>query len=487
MGRDVPHVVITRDDRRKYRDKVRQCLDALDRLLREFRFDGDRPLAGLEIEFNLVDAECRAAMRNEEVLAAIAEPGWIAELGRFNVEVDIPPHSLVGDGAARLEELLRVRLNHADDGARTAGTQLVLIGILPTLRLAEVGEETLSANPRYRLLNDQIFAARGEDLHLDIDGVDHLDVHIDSIAAEAACTSVQLHLQLSPESFPAHWNTAQAIAGPQLAVAANSPYLFGRELHRETRIALFEQTTDTRTTELKAQGVRPRVWFGERWITSAMELFEENVRFFPPLLPICDPEDPHDLLSRGEIPHLPELSLHNGTVYRWNRPIYAVADGIPHLRIENRVLPSGPTIIDVLANAAFYYGLMRSLPQADRPIWTQMSFKTAEENFTNAARHGLDARLYWPGLGEVPAAELILRVLLPAAHEGLTLWGVDKDIADRLLGIIEGRCLTGRTGASWQVAKVNSLNTPRPEALHQMTLAYITHMHSNRPVHTWDL
>lgn len=456
-------------------------------MLRESRFELDRPLAGLEIELNIVDAAGEANMRNAEVLAAIARPDWATELGQFNVEINVQPQDLRGDGALQLENDVRARLNHAEIRARSEGGHLVLIGILPTLREEDIGEGTLSSNPRYRLLNEQIFAARGEDLHLAIEGVERLDTHADSLAPEAACTSVQLHLQVSPETFAAHWNAAQAIAGPQVAIAANSPYLFGKELHRETRIALCEQATDTRPDELKAQGVRPRVWFGERWITSVFDLFEENVRYFPALLPLCEDEDPRDVLDQGRIPQLHELTLHNGTIYRWNRPVYAVADGAPHLRVENRVLPAGPTVVDIAANAAFYYGLMRVLPYAERPIWSQMSFAAAEENLAAAARYGIDSRLYWPGVGEVSAAELVLRRLLPMAREGLALWDVDGAVADRLLGVIEGRCLTGRTGATWQVDKVRAIGGDRHEALRLMTLEYIGRMHENEPVHTWEV
>jgi hypothetical protein len=156
--------------------------------------------------------------------------------------------------------------------------------------------------------------------------------------------------------------------------------------------------------------------------------------------------------------------------------------------VENRVLPAGPSVADIAANAAFYYGLMRVLPYAERPVWTRMSFAAAEENLHAAALHGLDARLYWPGLGEVPAAELVLRRLLPMAHEGLELWGVDAAQRDRLLGIIEGRCLTGQTGAVWQAATVHALDSlGRHEALRRMTLGYMDHMHGNQPVHLWPL
>ncbi|MEV4105086.1 glutamate--cysteine ligase [Nonomuraea sp. NPDC049649] len=483
----MPVVVFSREDRRRYREKVRRCLDVLAQLLRESKFEDDRPLAGLEIELNIVDGGGEPCMRNAQVLDAIARPDWATELGQFNIEINIEPQELGGDGARRLEDDVRARLNHAEERARSVGAHLMLVGILPTLREEDIGEGALSANPRYRLLNEQIFAARGEDLHLEIEGVERLDTHADSITPEAACTSVQLHLQVSPQAFAAHWNAAQAIAGPQVAVAANSPYLFGKELHHETRIALFEQATDTRPAELKAQGVRPRVWFGERWITSVFDLFEENVRYFPSLLPLCDDEDPRAVLEQGRVPQLHELTLHNGTVYRWNRPVYAVVDGKPHLRVENRVLPAGPSVLDIVANAAFYYGLMSVLPHHERPIWSQMSFAAAEENLYSAARHGLEARLYWPGLGEVQADELILRRLLPLAYEGLDRWGVAPEVAARLLGVIEGRCLTGRTGAAWQVEKVRAVGGDRQEALRAMTLDYLARMHANEPVHTWEI
>src|SRR5262249_39564017 len=321
--------------------------------------------------------------------------------------------------------------------------------------------------------------ARGEDIQIAIDGAEQLLTHADSITPEAACTSVQLHLQVSPEAFASYWNAAQAIAGVQVALGANSPFLFGRQLWHETRITLFEQATDPRPEELKQQGVRPRVWFGERWITSVFDLFEENIRYFPALLPICEDEDPLAVLEGGSCPRLEEMTLHNGTIYRWNRPVYAAVDGKPHLRVENRVLPAGPTVADTIANAAFYYGLVRRLAEAQRPIWTQMSFATAAENLHTAARHGLEAQVYWPGLGEAPAAELILRRLLPLAREGLSRWGVRQSDADRLLGIVEQRCLTGQTGAAWQVATVEAAAgngaRDRREALRLMTQRYIEH------------
>jgi hypothetical protein len=231
------------------------------------------------------------------------------------------------------------------------------------------------------------------------------------------------------------------------------------------------------------------VWFGERWITSIFDLFEENVRYFPSLLPVLDDEEPEEVLERGDTPRLQELRLHNGTIYRWNRPIYDVVRGRPHLRVENRVLPAGPTVVDTLANAAFYYGLVRVLADEDRPLWTQMSFSAAEENFHACAREGIEARVYWPGLGEVPASELVVRRLLPLAYEGLDRWGVDAGDRDRLLGIIERRCVEGRNGASWMAGTFHRLyeSLDRGDALREMTVRYRELMHTNEPVHTWPV
>src|SRR5215467_3106677 len=488
MGRDVPSITVTHQDRRAYREKVRLCLDVFARMLRESRFDSEPRQVGIEMEVNIVDADGLPAMTNTTVLAAIADPIWASELGRFNLEINVPPRQLAAEALGVLEDDIRTRLAHACGRAEGTGSRLVTIGILPTLRQVDVTAESMSANPRFQLLNEQMIAARGEDMRICIDGPEPLLTHVDTIMPEAACTSVQFHLQVSPEAFGSYWNAAQAVAGVQVALAANSPFLFGRELWRETRIPLFEQVTDTRPEELKHQGVRPRVWFGERWITSVFDLFEENLRYFPALLPLREDEDPVALLNSGEAPQLGELTLHNGTVYRWNRPVYAVADGRPHLRVENRVLPAGPTVTDVIANAAFYYGMVRALAEAERPVWTQMSFAAAADNLVECAKHGIDARVYWPGIGEAPVAEVVLRKLLPQAWEGLRQWGVQAADADRLLGIIEQRCLTGRTGATWQVENVHMLeksHTDRREALHWMTQGYMERMTTNEPVHLW--
>ena len=491
MGEDVAKTEFSRQDRRRYREKVRRCLDVFARMLTESHFDFERPLTGLEIEFNLVDDDQNPAMRNAEVLNAIANDDFQTELGQFNIEINVAPRSLAGASVDELERELRASLNDAEQRSQGLGAHIVMIGMLPTLTPEHLTADAISANPRYALINEQIFAARGEDLHISIDGPERLSTYADTIAPEAACTSVQFHLQVSPQGYADTWNAAQCLGGVQLALGANSPFFFGKELWRETRVALFEQSADTRPDELKAQGVRPRVWFGERWITSIFDQFEENVTYFPALLPICDDEEPAEVLARGDTPRLGEMRMHNGTIYRWNRPVYDVYQGQPHLRVENRVLPAGPTVVDVLANGAFYYGLLRVLAEQDRPVWSQMSFAAAEDNFTAGARHGINAKIYWPGLGEVPATELALRRLLPLAHEGLAAWGVDSSVSDRLLGIIEGRCITHTNGAEWQARTFHRIDEEkrpmdRLDSMREMLRHYIEHMHSNEPVHTWE-
>src|SRR3954451_17317642 len=487
MGEEVEAQEFSRADRTRHREKVRRNLDVFARMLREARFDTDDPMTGMEVELNLVDDAGDPALKNAEALAAIADPDFQTELGQFNLEINGAPAKLREGGLTTFEHSLRRSLNDAEQKSAAIGAHMVMIGILPTLADGHLSIDSLSANPRYKLLSEQILDARGEDITIAIDGPERLRATADSIVPEAACTSTQFHVQTSPDDFADYWNASQAIASVQVALGANAPYLLGKELWRETRIPLFEQATDTRSEELKAQGVRPRVWFGERWIPSVFVLFEENVRFFPALLPVTDDEDPLEVLERGDTPALPELRLHNGTIYRWNRPVYDVSRGVPHLRVENRVLGAGPTVADTIANAAFYFGLVRSLAENERPLWSQMSFSAAEENFHVAARQGVDAQIYWPGVGQVRATELTLRRLLPMARDGLAEWGVETATSDRLLGIIEQRCLTGTNGAEWFARRMGQrADMERFDALRATLQEYRERMHTNEPVHTWD-
>ncbi|MGI8309832.1 glutamate--cysteine ligase [Saccharopolyspora hattusasensis] len=497
MGRHVDDQPFKPVDRQRYRSKMQRGLDALARMLAEGNFSFPHQQMGLEMELCLVDDQMEPSMSNAVVLEKISEPVFTTELGQQNIELNVEPQVLAGDSALKLEARMRAALLRADSGAHDAGAKIVMIGTLPTLRSAHFDPNWLSRNPRYSLLNEQIFLARGEEMLLDMEGVpldeaqsEKLRSYADSILPESACTSVQLHLQVAPEDFAAHWNAAQCLAGVQVAIGANSPFLLGKALWHETRIPLFLQATDTRPVELKNQGVRPRVWFGERWITSIFDLFEENVRYFPALLPEPEEEDPVAALEAGRAPTLAELRLHNGTIWRWNRPVYDLVGGVPHLRVENRVLPSGPSVVDIVANAAFFYGAQRALTEQDRPLWTQMSFAAAEENFYAGARHGFDAHLYWPSIGWIKPDELVLRRLLPMAHDGLRACGVSDAACERYLGVIEKRCLAKRNGSTWQretVALLEDRGADRHGALAGMLRRYIDLADNGDPVHAWPV
>ncbi|NMI00895.1 glutamate--cysteine ligase [Pseudonocardia acidicola] len=500
MGQDVDRTTFSRRDRQRYRAKVHRCLDALAVMLKEHPFAQDEPMTGIEVELNLVDRDLRPTLSGAAVLDAIGSPEFQTELGRWNVELNLPPRPLPGDEWRHLEHQLLDELAMARAKARDCGSQIVMIGILPTLDRCHLVPESISPDERYAVLNEQMLTARGEPIRLDITGDDptgrhdvtpeRLTADFDSIIPEAACTSMQLHLQVAPEQFASYWNAAQCLAGVQLALGANSPFLLGSRLWAETRVPLFCQSCDVRTVELRNQGVRPRVWFGERWINSILDLFSENTRYFPGLMPVTEDTDPLAELEAGEVPGLDELRLHNGTIWRWNRPVYDIADGAPHVRVENRVLPAGPTAVDMVANALFFYGLLRVLVEADRPLWSSMSFEAAEENFTTAARHGMEGPLYWPGSGWIRPEELVLRKLLPQAHEGLARWGVSTEVRDRYLSVIERRCVTRRTGTAWQldtVAALEARGADRPAALHGMLARYVEASMANEPVHTWRL
>jgi gamma-glutamyl:cysteine ligase YbdK (ATP-grasp superfamily) len=491
VGRDIETVQFTREDRRRYRDKVKVCLQVLQQLVDEGRFSTGRRTLGVELEVYLADDDGQVLPINAEVLGAISSPDFQTELAQFNMEFATPPRPVIADCFSHVEDELRQSLIHAAAKARAFDARVIMIGILPTLTDFDITEQNLSANPRYKALNDAVLAARGEDLLIHIEGDETLSAVANSILFEAACTSMQLHLQVDPDDFARYWNAAQALSGPLVAMAANSPFFLGKQLHHETRIALFQQATDTRTEELAEQGVRPRVWFGERWLEhSVFELFEENVRYFPSLLPITERTDPHAVLAAGDIPRLEELTLHNGTIYRWNRPVYDIAGGRPHLRVENRVLPAGPTVVDCTANAALYYGLLAALAELEPPIWREMSFAAAEANLTAAARHGIRAELYWPRLGSVRADELLLRHLLPMARRGLESWQIDAGDVDRYLGIVEQRAVTGLNGATWQIETSTALvdaGVPRADALARTTRRYADLHEEGEPVHSWPV
>lgn len=488
MGRDISSETFSREQRRKYRLKLTENLETFARFLQKADF-ADEGTIGLELEINLITPAGEPALRAMPVLRAIGSDEFTTEIGAHNIELNHPVVSPAGRGLAELEAGLLARLRAADGAAKALDTGLVTVGMLPSLSEDILRDESwMNPERRYAALNNSVVDSRGEDIRMHFMGEEEIDFYISTIAPEAACTSVQLHLQTHPSDFAPTWNAAQAMAGPQIALAANSPFFVGRKGWQESRIPVFQQALDTRPPELAAQGVRPRVWFGDGWINSVFDLWESNVRLFPALIPESREAAGETLLTEHSAPRLHELVLHNGTIWRWNRPIYDPTTEPAHVRLENRLLPAGPTMKDTVANAAFFFGLVEALKNQPRPLWSRMAFEQARDNFYACAEYGFDARVAWPGIGRIGVATLLTEELLPLAAQGLTALGVDEDLRDEYVGILAERAETGRNGARWQRDAVDALEEmglSRQDALVQMTLQYRKHQLTNAPVHTW--
>jgi hypothetical protein len=470
--------------------RLQRCVAAIQSMVDGGWFVAHEDTVGMEVELDLVDPLGRPRLINDAVLTRLGRADMQHELGQFNVELNIAPRRLQGRVLRDCESDLADVLDQCGARIEELGVRLVAVGMLPTLSAEQLTVERISHNPRYELLSRRMRAARHRPFSVRIvDGCEPVEFTTDSVAPDAAATSLQLHLRVPPDRFAAYYNAAQMIAGAQVAVGANAPYLLGHQAWQETRITLLEQLLDTRRPREVRAGAPARVRLGDRWINDPIELFDEVARAFPPLFPTLDAEDPDAALATRCVPGLRELRLHNGTVWRWNRPVYDVQDGRPQLRIENRVLPSGPTAVDMVANAAFYYGLLRAVVDSDPAPWRQVPFATAERNLHRAARDGLAARLCWRGVDH-PIDQLTREVLLPAAATGLDAWGVDPGDRDRYLGVIEARVRCGRTGAAWQTKTVRYLEEhglERIAALHEMTRRYVEYAHTGAPVHEWPV
>ncbi|MGX9789729.1 hypothetical protein [Mycobacterium sp. MMS18-G62] len=490
MGERIePSALVVRHDP-AVQHRLERCVAALRSMVDGGWFGAHEDTVGMEVELDLVDPLGRPRLINDTVLARLGRSDMQHELGQFNVELNMAPRQLRGNVLRETESDLTDVFDRCRAGIEGLGVRLIAVGMLPTLSAEQLTVERISHSPRYELLSRRVRAARHRPFLVSIvDGHEPVEFTTDSVAPDAATTSLQLHLRVPPDRFADYYNAAQTIAGAQVAVAANAPYLLGYQAWQETRITLLEQLLDTRRPRDVRAGAPTRVCLGERWITDPVELFDEVVRDFPPLFPTLQAENPDTALETGCVPGLGELRLHNGTVWRWNRPVYDVQAGHPQLRIENRVLPSGPTAVDMIANAAFYYGLVRAIVDSDPLPWTQVPFAVAERDLHCAARDGLAARLHWRGV-DYPADELTRHVLLPAAAAGLDAWGVDASDRDRYLGVIEARVRCGRTGAAWQTEVVRHLEErglERIAALHEMTRRYVEHAQTGAPVHEWPV
>jgi CBS domain-containing protein/SAM-dependent methyltransferase/gamma-glutamyl:cysteine ligase YbdK (ATP-grasp superfamily) len=469
--------------------KVLGDLRALEEMLAEGMFETETTRIGAEQEFFLVDRSYRPAPRAMEVLAAIDDRRFTTELAKFNLEANLDPIVLGEHTLSRLEGELDDVVETARRGARAAGAEVVMTGILPTLDKPDLTFDNITPRPRYFAIAEATQRLRGGDFELHIKGLDELTVAHDSVMTEACNAAFQVHFQVEPGSFARLYNIAQALAAPVLAAATNSPLLFGKRLWSETRIAVFRQSVDTRHHPYRRHQ-QPRVSFGESWIDdSVLEIFREDIARFRLLVSKEVDEDPAAELAAGRVPHLKALCLHNGTVYRWNRPCYGVSEGRPHLRIENRILPAGPTVVDEVANAAFWFGAIKALADAHGDIRRYLDFGAVKENFFAAARLGLRAELRWHGERPIPAEELILSELLPAARSGLRALGIAAGEADRYLDVLQERVASRHTGSRWLLYSLSGMGSDGnpTERLACLTATTVARQKEGQPIHTWPL
>jgi hypothetical protein len=430
------------------------------------------PRIGLELEAWLIDRNYFPAPHNQSFLERLGDPFVVPELSRFNIELNALPGTLAGDGLLAMEHHLESTWRRCVDNAHEDVDTVVAIGTLPTLRESDLSLDSMTPSNRYAALNGELVRLReGRPLRIDIDShheeFEHLKTeHLDCML-EAAATSFQLHLQVPPADLAANLNASMVLSGPLLALAANSPFLFGKPLWHETRIAIFEQAVEQAGDDAALH----RVTFGTGYAgDDPTTFFAENLERYPTLLPIGGDNEAE----------FPCLRLHNGTIWRWNRPLVGFDDdGTPHLRIEQRVMPAGPSVIDMVANAAFYYGAVHRL--AHRCAKPELPFEAARSNFYAAAKHGIESELAWSDGERHPARELLAR-LVPMAREGLEAQGVAGALIDRYLDVIEARIASGRNGAAWQLEHYR-----RHGDLFQLTADYLEHQRSGMPVHEWPV
>lgn len=468
-------------------------LRALEFMIATDRFETGVTRIGAEQEMFLIDRNMRPAPISLEVLGHAQDSRLTTEIARFNLEANLTPLTLTGKCFQQMEQELNELLSVVHTSAGNFGADVLLSGILPTLQKSDLTLDNLTPIPRYHQLNRGVIGQRGGPLAIHIKGLDELHITHDNIMMESCNTSFQVHFQTSPAEFASHYNIAQAITAPLLAAAVNSPLLFGHRLWQETRVALFQHSIDARSRSQLARSHPTRVSFGDQWLNhSVVELFHEQISRFRPIMITQADEDPFQVLARGETPLLSALRMHNGTVWLWNRACYGVADGVAHLRIENRALPSGPTVEDELANAAFFVGLMVALPGEYGEIAQRLSFDDAKQNFFAAARHGLNAQLRWLDGKSFSATSLILKHLLPLARAGLQAVRVEAGDIARYLDIVEERVRSGQTGAQWMLESLASLKgkqgqEPIDMQTRILTSTILARQKENKPVHEWKL
>lgn len=475
-------------DKIKYISQLTGDIVALERMLAEGRFEKKAMHIGAEQEFCLVNKNWTPSDKAVEILEELNDDQFTSELALYNLEINLEPRKLEDRCFSELHDNLKELLDKAGKVAANYDNKVLLTGILPTIGTQHLKIDFMTPLKRYKVLNEAITDIRKNDIELHIKGVDELNLKHDSILYEGCNTSFQAHLQIDPDDFEDTYNWAQAIAGPVLSICTNSPLLMGRELWEETRIALFAQSVDTRASTFVLNEKEARVGFGNHWIRGTVaDFFKDSVIRFRSLLTTDFDTDSISELDSGKTPKLRALKLHNGTVYKWNRLCYGVNDGVPHIRIENRYLPSGPTTEDEIANMMFWVGLMMGRPKAFDAIHEKMDFKDIKGNFFNAARYGMAAQFYWDNK-LISSRDLLLDHLLPMAFRGLYSMHIAPADAERYLSVIERR-IKSTNGSRWMVEGFRKLKKDykTPDALKILTATMYERQDKNYDVDAWQL
>lgn len=472
MGQEINNSHFNKHDFHVFKSRLRKDTALVKRWFDEQSFAiTSTNIAGLELEAWLVDNKLQPAPINKIFLDRLNNPLVVPELSVFNVEFNVNPVALHGDALSSLHTALQQVWTSSNQTAAELNSSLLMIGILPTLQEQDLNLENMSRMTRYHALNEQILRQRhGNPLVFDLCGKEEC-VHTEhpNVMLEAAATSLQIHLQLNPNKATQYFNSALILSAPMVAIATNSPFLFERSLWKETRIPLFEQSIAVNKPRL------PRVTFGTGYVQSLLDLFVENLEFYPALLPMILDEP---------LKSVNHLRLHNGTIWRWNRPLIGFeADGSPHLRLEHRVMAAGPTVIDSIANMALFYGLIHMYGEQQQSPATKLPFELCKENFYNAAQYGLSAKIHWLNGKTVVLQQLVVEELLPLAKRGLEQLEINHDDIQTYLGIIEARIRTGRTGADWQLDFV----ARNGHDMNNLTRAYSKRQQQGTPVHEWNL
>ena len=465
-------------------------LQALEQMLKGDFLEKGIQRIGAEQEMFFVDSSMNPAPVAMDVLDYVQDNRLTTEIGKYNLEANLTPLEFRGNCLSEMEREIQELVGLVREGAKLYNSDVLLVGILPTLQVSDLSLESMTPNPRYYELNRVITNLRGGNFHVHIKGLDEINLTHDNVMLEAANTSFQIHLQVEPEDFVNAYNWAQVVAAPTLAGAVNSPLLLGQRLWQETRLALFQHSVDVRSATHQARSYPTRVSFGEGWVReSILEIFREDVARFRIILTRQLEEDSIEVLSRGEIPKLSAWRLHNGTVWRWNRACYGVTNSKPSLRIENRTLPAGPTIIDEIANQAFFLGLMAALPDEYGDVAARVDFDDAKNNFYSAARHGLKAMFTWVDGKNYKARDLILNNLIELARTGLKKREIDSQDIDRYLSVYEERVRTRQTGAQWLLNSLSAMGTQAKQSirLRLLTDKLKENQQSGEPVSRWEL